>query len=71
MQRYKSGSSLVKTAKEERLDRLEAMLNDDWTDAFYLALGKLPIEAIKKLHVSIASKITDLHKHYRPETEDL
>lgn len=55
--RYKSGTELSPSRKEENLDALNRMLLHNMTDELYLALKKLSIEQINELHKLIAARI--------------
>lgn len=47
--RYKSGTSLERTDKEELLDRLESELGGEFDDEFYLGLQKLTVRELRLL----------------------
>lgn len=51
--RYISGTSLDKTAKEVRLDSLEKILKTEFSDRTYLALRRLPRDVIEEIHRAV------------------
>lgn len=65
VERYASGTSLTRTAKEEHLDRLEGMLAADFPDEFYVAMKKLSVKELKELHKWIADKIAEVYELHK------
>ncbi len=57
--RYNSGTSLTRTDKEERLDAYERALRVEFTDEEYLALKKLPLTVLKRLHKALQERLVD------------
>jgi hypothetical protein len=51
--RYNSGTPLVRTDKERRLEAFEAALRTEFDDRTFAALKKLPVFAISRLHVAV------------------
>ena len=59
MERYNSGTSLSKTAKEDDLEFFERMLHgtDGLSDELFVAMKKLTIAQIRELHRLVAEMI--------------
>jgi hypothetical protein len=63
--KYASGSSTIRTKKEEDLDYLERLLMADLDDDLYLQLKTLPRAVIIQLHNLIRSRIDVAHEQER------
>lgn len=60
--RYSSGTSLVRTGKEEQIDYLEGMLGD-LGDNLFLSLKKLTVAQLRQLHALIAQRINEAYEN--------
>lgn len=54
--RYASGTSLIRTAKEERIDCLEVMVGT-FSNSLWIGLKKMTEEQLKELHRVIAARL--------------
>jgi hypothetical protein len=63
--RYKSGTSLIRTDKERQVEWFENFLGE-FSDELFAALCKVPAKQLRELQDSITAKGNDIHDKYLP-----